>query len=232
MNIQVTKRFWRVVLFSVFTPFVIVLITGCSATDQGVNRNATEIVPVNTDLPSGGDLIEIDSYEFVDELSEKDVNKILPRLGLAPLPKTARPEKFEFRLWINLGGDAKLLNVRFDGIDNDANFFEINSHSDPIIFRRDALASPKSGWNRMIFEMKSRLTTPKGLVRDPYFELSRDEPLILLEVLDKGEYRRVFYGKYTSFPDGKRLIEVCDYLAAEFDVGMECRRGEVETGKE
>ena len=77
----------------------------------------------------------------------------------------------------------------------------------------------------MLFEVRSRLTTPKGLVRDPQFSLNRDEPVILLEVLDKGEYRRVFYGKNTTFQDGKRLIEVCDYLASEFGVNMECCGG-------
>lgn len=74
----------------------------------------------------------------------------------------------------------------------------------------------------MLFEMRKRLTTPKGLVRDPQFDLNRDEPVILLEVLDKGEYRSVFYGQNTTFQDGKRLIEVGDYLASEFDVDMVC----------
>ncbi len=73
----------------------------------------------------------------------------------------------------------------------------------------------------MLFEVRSRLTTPKGLVRDPNFDLNRDEPVILLEVLDKGEYRRVFYGQNTSFQDGKKLIELCNYLASEFDVDMD-----------
>ena len=76
----------------------------------------------------------------------------------------------------------------------------------------------------MISEVRSRLTTPKGLVRDPQFKLGRDEPVILLEVLDKRDYRRVFYGKNIASPDGKRLIEVCDYLSSEFDVHMDCHR--------
>jgi hypothetical protein len=213
---------WNSVLLSVLTAFVVLLTTGCVATDQGANRNAIVIAPVNTDVPSGGDLIEIDSYDFVDELSERDIKEITQKLGLAPLSKTARPEEFEFRIWTNLGGDAKLLNVRSSGSENNAYFFETNSRSDPIRFRREHLASPKSSWNKMLFEVRSRLTTPKGLVRDPNFDLDRDEPVILLEVLDKGEYRRVFYGKKTTFPDGKRLIEVCDYLASEFDVSLDC----------
>ena len=75
----------------------------------------------------------------------------------------------------------------------------------------------------MVFELKSRLTTPRGLVQDPHFSLERDEPLIVLEVVGREEYSRVFYGQYTSFPDGKRLIDVCEYLAGEFDIGMDCR---------
>lgn len=216
---------WRSVLFSVIASFIILLSSGCLFTDQRVNRNTNESVQVNADLPSGGDLIEIDSYEFIEEGLTTDIKKISQKLGLAPLPKTARPEEFEFRLWTNLGGlgDARSLIVRSSGSENHAYFFDINRALDPIRFRKEHLASPKSGWNRVLFEVRNRLTTPKGLVRDPQFQLSRDEPVILLEVLDKGEYRRVFYGQNTSFQDGKRLIELCNYLASEFDVDTDCR---------
>jgi hypothetical protein len=221
------KCLWISALLSVFTSAVILLSTGCLAPDQGVNRNTIVIVPVNTDVPSGGDLIQIDSYESADEYLEILIKEISPKLRLVSLAKTIRPEEFEFRIWTNLAGlaDPKLLGVRFNGIDNDAYFFDMNRRADSIKLRREHLAIPKSGWNRMIFDVRSRLTTPKGLVRDPQFSLDRDEPLILLEVLDKGEYRRVFYGQKTSFPDGKRLIEVCEYLAREFDVEMNCRGG-------
>lgn len=224
MSNQGIKCLWRSLLFSVLTSFIILLSSGCLFTDQRANRNTNESVQVNADLPSGGDLIETDSYEFVDELSAKDIKEVSPKLGLAPLPKTARPEEFEFRLWSNSGGlgDEKLLTVSSSGSENNAYFFDINRRADPIKLHRDHLASPKSGWNRVLFEVRNRLTTPKGLVRDPQFQLSRDEPVILLEVLDKGEYRRVFYGQNTSFQDGKRLIELCDYLTSEFDVNMDC----------
>lgn len=215
---------WRLVLLSVLMSFIILLSSGCLSTDREVNRNTNQASQVNADVPSGGDLIEIDSYELVEEHLTTDIKEILPKLRLAPLPKTARPEKFEFRLWSNLGGlgDAKLLIFRSSGNEKHADFFDINSRTDPIRFRKEQLASPKSDWNRMLFEMRNRLTTPKGLVRDPKFELARDEPLILLEVLDREEYRRVFYGRNTSFKDGKRLIELCDYLSSEFDVNMDC----------
>ena len=217
------KCLWSSVLLSVLMSFVILLSTGCLATDQRVNRNTNESVQANADLASGGDLIEIDDYESADEYLENLIKEISPKLGLAKLPKNARPEEFEFRIWTNLGGlaDPKLLIVRLSGTENNAYFFDIHRALDPIRFRREHLAGPKSGWNRLPFELRSRLTTPKGLIREPQFRLSRDEPVILLEVLD-GEYRRVFYGQNTSFPDGKRLIEVCGYLSSEFDVDMDC----------
>lgn len=215
---------WRLVLLSVLTSFIILLSSGCLFTDREVNRNTNQDGQLNADVPNGGDLIEIDPYEFVEEGLTTDIKKISSKLGLASLPKIARPEEFEFRIWANLGGlgDAKLLMVRSSGNENHAYFFDINRALDPIRFRTEHLASPKSGWNRMLFEVRSRLTTPRGLVRDPQFELARDEGVILLEVLDKGEYRRVFYGRNTSFQDGKRLIELCDYLGSEFDVDMDC----------
>jgi hypothetical protein len=225
MSHRSIKSVWRSVLLSVFTSFIILLSSGCSAADKETNRNTNQGGQVNADIPSGGDLIEIDSYEFVEEGLTTDIKTISPRIGLAPLPKTARPEEFEFRIWTNLGGlgDAKVLSVRSTENENHADFFDINRALDPLRFRRASPANPRSGWNKMLFEVRSRLTTPKGLVRDPQFELSRDEPLILLEVLDKGEYRRVLYGQNTLFQDGKRLIEVCDYLAYEFGVDMNCR---------
>ena len=36
---------------------------------------------------------------------------------------------------------------------------------------------------------------------------------------------KTVYGQNTSFQDGKRLIELFDYLASEFDVNMDCRSG-------
>lgn len=218
------KRVWRSVLLSVLTSFIILLSSGCLSIDQGVNRNTNQGGQVNADLPSGGDLIQIDSYESADEYLEILIKEISPKLGLVPLAKTGRPEEFELRIWTNLAGlaDPKLLGVRSSGSENNAYFFDMNRRADSIKLRRERLASPKSGWNRMLFEVRSRLTTPNGLVRDPQLPLDRDEPVILLEVLFRGEYRRVFYGQNTSFPDGKRLIEVCDYLASEFDVDMNC----------
>ncbi len=63
-------------LLSVLTSGVILLSTGCLAPDQGVNRNTIVIVPVNTDVPSGGDLIQIDSYESADEYIEILIKEI------------------------------------------------------------------------------------------------------------------------------------------------------------
>ncbi|MCC6329734.1 MAG: hypothetical protein IT174_14560 [Acidobacteria bacterium] len=183
------------------------------------------MVQAVADLPSGGDIIEIDPYESADAYCGDLIEKISPKLGLAPLAKTnAGPEQFQFRLWTNLCGlaDPKLLDVRSGGKENSAVFFNINRRADAIKSPGQRLASPKSGWNKMLFEMRNRLTTPKGLVRDPNFDLDRDESVILLEVLDKGDYRRILYGQKTTFPDGKRLIDTCKYVASEFNIEMNC----------
>lgn len=212
-------------LLPVITVFVALLAIGCLATDQGANRNTNEVVQAVGDLPSGGDIIEIDPYESVDASCGDLIEKISPKLSLTPLAKTnAGPEQFQFRLWTNLCGlaDPKLLDVRAGGKENSAVFFNINRRADSIKSPGRRLAIPKSGWNKMLFEMRNRLTTPKGLVRDPDFDLDRDEPVILLEVLDKGDYRRILYGQKTTFPDGKRLIDTCKYLAAEFNIEMNC----------
>lgn len=216
---------WRLGLIWVLTFFAVFQGTGCLATDQEVNRNVNVKIQENADLPSGGDLIEIDSYEAVDTSLGDLLADISQKLELAPLSKAAHLEgEFEFRIWTNLAAlnDPKVLGIRSSETRRSAYFFYMDSNANSIKDDGEHLAGPKSGWDRMLVELRNRLTTPKGLVRDPQFQLSRDEPVILLEVLDKGEYRRVFYEKNTSFPDRKRLGEVCDYLASEFDVNMDC----------
>lgn len=218
-----TKCLRRLVLSSILA-LAILLVAGCLSNDQIVTRNTNLSVTAPPELPSGGRLIEIDPYEAADTYLANDMETLLPKLRLSPLPQTARPNEFMFRMWTNLGGlvDPKLLGFDFNGIDNEAFFFKMDRGA-YAKSRRERLEAPKSGWNKMISELKSRLTTPKGLVRDPQFSLQRDEPLILLEVVDREEYSRVLYGKHTSFPDGKRLIEVCDYLAVEFGIDLNCR---------
>ncbi len=145
--------------------------------------------------------------------------------NLPPLSKAARSEVFEFRIWTNLGGlsDPKLLRVYSINSGNSGSIFDLTREKGSLELRKkEPLPAPLSGWNKMLFEVRSRLSTPKGLVREPQFSLNRDEPLIVLEVLDKGDYGRVLYGRGTTFPDGKRLIEVCNYLASEFAVDMDC----------
>jgi hypothetical protein len=211
---------------------VICLSSGCSTTDREVNLNTSPGVQVDAVPPGGGSLIEDqdedDDYEFAKEYSAKQIKEYSEKVGLAPLSKKSTFNGFEFRIWTNLGclDDPKLLVVRssVDGqaFKDNASFFEMDRSAEPFKFRKEHLAEPKSGWNKMLFELRGRLTTPKGLVPDPQFPLERDECIILLEVLDKGEYRLVLYGQHTSFPDGKRLIEVCNYLASEFNVDMHC----------
>lgn len=226
MSDQGIKCLGNPILLSVLTASVVLLSAGCSSTNQSISQNSNKSVQVNAELPSGGDLIEIDFYEFADKDIGDLIKEISPKLGFAPLVKTVGPKGFEFRIWTNLGAlaDPKLLGVRLSGTETKAYLFEMDRRAERIKSRRDKLASPKSGWNKMLFEVRSRLTTPRGLVRDPQFRLGRDEPVIALEVLDKDQYRRVIYGKHTSFSDGLRLIAVCDYLSAEFDINMSCRK--------
>lgn len=215
----------------ILAAFVFLLMSGCLPTDQKAGQNLKVAVNTNAEstanagVPSGGDIIELGSYEFIEGLLDEEIKEISLKPGLEPLSKTVKSERFEFRLWKNPSGRGreKLLIVRSDRRKNNAYFFDMNRRVKPIEVSRQHLLSPKSGWDKMLYELRNRLTTPKGLVRDPNFRVERDEPLILLELLDKGEYRRVFYGQNTSFPDGKRLIDVCDYLASEFGVNMDCR---------
>lgn len=212
-------------VFLALASFVCLLLTGCLADGLGVNRNTNESAVTKADLPSGGHLIEVDLYESADNYCESLINETSPKLGLAPLPQAARSGVFEFRIWTNLGGlsDPKLLRVHSITSGNSGNIFDLTREIGTLELRKkEPLSAPHSGWNNMLFEVRRRLTTPKGLVRDPNFSLQRDEPLIVLEVLDKGDYRRVLYGQGTTFPDGKRLIEVCNYLASEFKIALNC----------
>jgi hypothetical protein len=217
------KCFTRLAIFSILAAGIALAI-GCVTSDHADSGNKNASIPVTGDLPSGGRLIEIDSYDFADKYLEKDLETILPKLGLSPLTQISNREDFKFRIWTDLGGlvDPRLLGVDFNGRENEAYFFKMDRGA-YAKSRKQVLTSPRSGWNQMILELKSRLTTPKGLIRDPQFSLERDEPLIALEVVDREEYSRVLYGKHTQFRDGKRLIEVCEYLAFEFDIDMSCR---------
>jgi len=204
--------------------FVSLLTVGCQSDGTAVNRNTNVDVQVMAELPSVGPLIELDLYESADNYCESLIATTAPKLGLAPLSQIDRPDEFEFRIWTNLGGlrDPKLLVGRSSGSTNSALFFDLYRCVTSLKSRGKHQADPKSGWNKMIFEMRRRLTNPKGLVRDPQFSLDRDEPMIVLEVLDKGEYGRVLYGRNTTFEDGKRLIQVCTFLALEFALDLDC----------
>jgi len=205
---------------------IILLASGCTSNDKANSRNANENSQIRYELPSGGDIIEIDLYEMSDNLIDQEVRKISSRLGIVPLAKIGRSDEIEYRLWTNLGGnvDPKLLGVYSNRVENRGYFVDIKKDNDYAVqLRNDDLAIPNAGWNKMLFELRSKLTTPKGLVRDPQFSLYRDEPLILLEVLDKSGYRKVLYGKHSAFPDAKRLIATCVYLSAEFDVDLDCQ---------
>ena len=219
MSNRVIKCLKGAVLGAVLTSLVVLLALG-----QRVNRNTNESVPIKADFPNDDPHLDGDFYDFAEKYSVKLIKKFSDKLGLAPLSTTAKSGVFEFRIWTNLGSlaDPKLLIVRSTTAGNNAYFFDIDRHADPIKFRKEQVASPNSGWNKILYDVRSSLTTPTSLTRDPKFSLERDEGVILLELRDNDKYRRVLYGHNTRFPDGKRSIEICKYMASEFDANMDC----------
>ncbi|MDM7921067.1 MAG: hypothetical protein QUS14_02115 [Pyrinomonadaceae bacterium] len=183
------------------------------------------VIQPQADGPSGGAMILEDTYDLVKKRVIPDVAEISQGIRLDPINGPRRKDDLEFRIWTKFGGtgDAKTLGVRSSEGRYSAYFFETDG-TKAVAGSKD-LPAPRSPWTKLLFEVRSRLTTPLGLVRDPEFSLSRHEPLIVLEVFDAGEYQMVFYGHLTKFKDGKRLISVCEYLAGEFDVDLDCDYG-------
>lgn len=198
----------------------------CSCTPAGHEKppNSNQIVLEVAEVPNGGFVIELDRYDTTDEAIGAVLESHCRLLGLPKLDRNADPEHFEFRLWTNLEGlgDTRLLAVRSDGVENRGDFFALRTHGGDTKSEKRKLAQPRSGWHNIAFPFTSRLTTPQGLRREPVFEIGRDEPLILLEVVQRGEYRRIFYGQLTKFPDGVKLMETCQFLAVEFGVELDC----------
>src|SRR5687767_13824669 len=98
------RCWWRLLPLSLLTALLGGLLTGCSSTDQEDIRNSNESIQVNANVPSGGDLIEIDSYEFADGYCEKLINEIASNLELESLEKTdTLSEELAFRIWTSLG---------------------------------------------------------------------------------------------------------------------------------
>jgi hypothetical protein len=225
----------RSLLLSIFVWNIIVLSLCCSSTDEGVNQNTKESQHVNSKVTKGNDTVENDTNKKLENLDKikklenyfrGEVKQIPRKLGLVQLTKTSLRNDFELRLWINLGmaSDEKLLIVRSSSSGNNASLYHLQkTTSDPLIFNKEVLASPKSDWKSFLSEISNRLATPNRLLLDPNFDISRHEGVIFLEVLEKGEYQFVFYRQHTSFGDGIRLINLCEYLSGEFGVNIDCR---------
>jgi len=208
---------------------ILVVSSACVGSDRGSANNTNQVIFEVAEVPSGGPIILSDRYEYLDRSVERDLVLLAKDLGLPELPKNPDPERFEFRLWTNLGGlgDGRVLAVRADGTEFRADFcafrFQVGGAKiDKTKIDKKKLGEPRSGWHRIAYPFTSRLTTPQGLRRDPNFELQRDEPIILLEVVHRGEYGRVFYGQDTKFADGVKLKEACEFLAGEFSVDLDC----------
>ncbi len=205
--------------------FAAVLLMGlyCGCTSRPVDSTmpATFATP---EMPNGGHIIELDNYQETDKLVEKDLKNFSRILQIPELPQKPESDRFEFRLWTNLGGrgDAGLLAVRTDGNNFRSDFVKFGDRDGKLFVEKTDLGEPQMGRQAIAFAFTTRLTTPHGIKRDPDFALHRDESIILLEVIQWGEYRRIFYGRTTTFPDGLKLKEVCSFLAAEFNIDMEC----------
>lgn len=204
--------------------FVFCSLSSCTPAGHEKPPSSNQIVLEVAEVPNGGFVIELDRYDTTDEAIGAVLESHCRLLGLPKLDRNADPEHFEFRVWTNLEGlgDTRLLAVRSDGVENRGDFFALRTHGGDTKSEKRKLAQPRSGWHNIAFPFTSRLTTPQGLRREPVFEIGRDEPLILLEVVQRGEYRRIFYGQLTKFPDGIRLIETCQFLAVEFGVELDC----------
>ena len=209
----------------VFIWNIIVLSAGCSLTEED-NSETNKTGQINSNVTKRVDSIE----KQPNNLTENDIKGIIQessgKIRLVPLTKTAKRNEFDLRLWINLGmlGDEKLLIVRTSESRNYAYFYQFRSTVDaPRRPPKEVLADPQNGWSNLQSEISNRLATPKHLVLDPQFHITRHEGLISLEVVEKGEYQFVYYGHHSSFDDAVRLINMCEYLASEFGVNIDCR---------
>ncbi len=161
-----------------------VLLSACSASDRS---NTNQVIFEVAEVPSGGPIILSDRYEDLDRSVEMDLMLFAKDLGLSELPRNPDPDRFEFRLWTNLGGrgDGRVLAVRADVTEFRADFVAFGFQAggtkiDKTKIDKKKLGEPRSGWHRIAYPFTSRLTTPQGLRSDPYFELHRYEPIILL----------------------------------------------------
>lgn len=201
------------------------VLAGCGGSEERAGPGAMPVVREAEALPSGGPIIEEDAYDWIDRSLDEDLVNLAKELELPELPDKPDDDRFEFRLWTGLGGliDSRVLAVRADGREFRANYVVRGWRDGGMkVIEKRKLGEPRSGWNGIAFPFTSRLTPPHGLRRDPNFDLQRDEPLILLEVVQRGAYRRIFYGQRTKFADGVKLKEACEYIADEFSVELQC----------
>lgn len=152
------------------------------------------------------------------------INDITSEIRLRSLAKTTGENNSEFRLWTNVGNFfEKVLVVRRSGNKSDASFFDIERPNDSLKFKKKILTTPRSGWDNFFATIQNNdIVVPLKLSFDQLTRPIRDEGVILLEILDHGKYDFVYCGQYTSSGDGKKLLDLCEYFALEFDVDLDC----------
>lgn len=215
----------RLLFIFIFIGNIIVLSPGCSFTGE-VNSETNKIGQVNSNVLKRVDSIEKQPNNDIENDIKKEIKEFSLKQGLVPLPKTTQRNGFDLRLWINLGmpEDEKLLIVHTSESGNHTYFYHLRETADdPSRLHKEVIADPKNGWNTLQSEISNRLATPKRLVLDPQFHITRHEGVISLEVVEKGEYQFVFYGHHSSFDDAVRLINLCEYLSSEFGINIDCR---------
>jgi hypothetical protein len=79
------------------------LLSACSSSDPSSTSNTNQVIFEVAEVPSGGPIILSDQYQDLDRSVEMDLMLFAKDLGLSELPRNPDPERFEFRLWTNLG---------------------------------------------------------------------------------------------------------------------------------
>lgn len=152
------------------------------------------------------------------------INDITTEIQLRSVAKTTGASDSEFRLWTNVGSFfEKLLVVRQSERKSSAAFYDVQRNGNSVTFEKKILSAPKAGWESFVsIVLDKHIEVPLKLRFDQPTNLTRDEGVILLEILDHGKYDFVYYGQHTSSEDGKNLLNFCEYLALEFAVDLDC----------
>lgn len=152
-------------------------------------------------------------------------DEIASQVQLKPLSADKAGNKFEFRLWTNVGNFfEKILIVNKTANEARASFFDVERSGNSLKFNTKYVTAPRSGWENFFRTIREHrgVQVPLPLNLDPPTRPVRDEGLVFLEILDHGNYDFVYCGQLTTSFDGKRLLDLCEYMSREFNVHLDC----------